>query len=236
MIKIGFCSNGNGRDVGSVISIHPAFFPRREDFPATGRSRRCPAFNDYVMSSFSIGIPYDLTFCIRKGADGNHFVEYNDKETTLPKEVLPEVLNLDDIQDGVVQLVIQPFWMFISDTPDVTMTVQPAIGQTNPEPFRGQMNIYNWFRPTSYAFKVKINEWVQIRKDSPIFSVKFYHPEETHFVLGEIVKTQEITNRGQFSYVHNFLGGQTFAKWKEIFKFAGKRRPKRVLNFIEDQK
>lgn len=236
MIKIGFCSNGGSHDIGNILTTHPAFYPKREDFPATGRSRRCPSFNDYVLSSFNIGIAYDMHFCVRKTSEGKYFVEYNHAGTTLPEEALANALNLDDVEDGVVQLVLHPFWMFISDDPDVVMTVQPAVGQTNPEPFRGQLNIYNWFRPSSYAFRVKIDEWVKISKDSPIFQVKFYHPTETHFVLGEVKKTQAIYDRERYSAVHSIVGGQTFAKWREIFKFAGKRRPPRVLEFIEDDK
>lgn len=186
------------------------------------------------MSSFNIGIAYDMKFCVRKTPDGKYFVEYDHSGTTLPNDALHNALNLDDIEDGVVQLTLHPFWMFISDDPNVVMTVQPAVGQTNPEPFRGQFNIYNWFRSTSYAFKIKVDEWVTISRNSPIFSVKFYHPTETHFTIAEIRKTMEIQNREQFSGVHSIIGGQSFNKWREIWKFNGKRRPKKVLEFIED--
>lgn len=234
MIKIGFVSVGNLGDPQQSLEAHPAFYPKREDFQADGPTRKCPAFHDYVMGSFSIGIAYNLRFCVRKSQDGKYWVEYDRSFTSLPEPILPNCLNLDNIEYGVVQLNIHPNWMFISDTPNVHMIVIPASGQTNPEPFRGHLNIYNWFRHTSYAFRVKIDEWVTVSKDSPIMAVKFVHPEETHFVIKEVRKTREIESRAQFMVIHNLVGSQTFSRWKDIFKFNGKRRPKKVLEFIED--
>jgi hypothetical protein len=187
------------------------------------------------MGAFSLGIAYDMRFCVRKTADGEYWVEYDRSFTTLPEEALAHAIVMQNIQEGVAQLNLLPNWMFISDTPDVQMIIVPALGQTNPEPFRGQLNIYNWFRNTSYAFKVKVDEWVTISKNSPIFAVKFVHPEESHFVLGEIKLTPEIERHARYMEAHGILGNQTFAKWREIFKFNGKRRPAKVLQFIEDK-
>ena len=222
--------------LGSSMAAHPTFHPVREDFPADGPVRKCPSFNDYVMSSFSVGIAYDMLFCVRKAADGTYWVEFDRSVTTLPEDTLAHSLNIIHAEYGIVQLALHPFWMFVSDDPDVHMLVLPAVGQTNPEPFRGQLNIYNWFRHTSYAFKVKVDEWVKISRNSPIFAVKFWHPTETHFVLGEIVKTDDIRRYERNMDLHNIIGSQTFSKWREIFKFNSKRRPAKVLQFIEDGK
>lgn len=235
MIKIGFVSNGYQNHPGQALESHPFFYPKREDFQADGPTRKCPAFHDYTMGAFSIGIAFDLRFCVRRSPEGKVWVEYDRTFTTLPEESLPHALNLDGIEFGVVQLNLHPNWMFVSDTPNVYMVILPAVGQTNPEPFRGQLNIYNWFRHTSYAFRVKIDEWVTISKDSPIMSAKFFHPEDSHFVLKEIRRTQDIEKRARFMDVHALIGGQTFARWREIFQFNGKRRPKKVLQFIEDE-
>jgi hypothetical protein len=235
VIRIGYLSNAYMNHPGKAIESHPAFTPVRETFPADGRVRRCPASHDYLMGSFSIGIAYDMRFCVRKTPEEGYWVEYDRSFTSLPEQALPHAISLDDIESGLVQLNIHPNWLFLSDTPDVQMVIIPAVGQTNPEPFRGQLNIYNWVRHTSYAFRARVDEWVTISKNSPIMAVKFLHPTETHFVLGEIRRTDEITEHSRYMDLHNIIGGQTFASWRKIFSFNGKRRPKRLMYFIEDE-
>lgn len=231
MIRIGYCPTGNFGDPYSIYAAHPAFHPKREEIPVTGRARKCPSFNDYVLSAFNISTNYDMKFRVKKTPTGEYFVEFDDSKTTVPKQMLGEALSLADMDDGVIQVSMVPFWMFISDVPGVLMTVQGAQMQTNPDPIRGQLNIYDWFRGTSYAFKAEVDEWITITKDSPIYQVKFYHPEETHFTVAEIEKTDVIRERESYGNLHHLTGSQ---RWKEIWQFNRNRRPKNVLKFLRD--
>jgi hypothetical protein len=231
MIKIGYCPTGAPNELYNILVAHPAFHPKREEIPVGGRARKCPSFNDYVLSAFNIYTNYDMRFRVKKTPTGEYFVEFDEKKTTISQQMLGEAMSLADIEDGVIQLSILPFWMFISDVPGVIMTVQGAQQQTNPDPIRGQLNIYDWWRGTAYAFKASVDEWITISKNSPIYQVKFYHPEETHFTVGEIHKTEVILRRENFGNLHNLTGPQ---KWKEIWAFNRHRRPKSVLNFIKD--
>jgi len=231
MIRVGYCAAGGSTDIGATLAAHPAFHPVRETIPVDGDARRCPAFNDYVLSAFNISVNYDLRFRVVQDDHGHMYVEFDEENCSLPSASLGRVLNTADIEHGIVQLGLLPFWIFISDDPDVVMTVQSAQGQTNPEPIRGQFNIYEWFRGTSYAFRVEFNQWVRISQDSPIYQVKFYHPSETRFSVGEIEKTPLISERERYGQLHVITGPQ---RWKEVWAFNRRRRPKHVLNFLKD--
>jgi hypothetical protein len=235
MIKIGYCSAGKQDDLHELLSSHPIFHPAREDVPGGPKAKRCPSFNTYVLSAFNVGIAYDMKFRVRQTENKQHFVEYDRKETTLPEPSLPNAVSLEDFEEGIIQLPLIPFWMFISDEPGVVMTVQAAQGQTNPEPIRGQLNIYDWIRPSSYAFRATLDEWVTIKKSSPIYQVKFFHPNETYFTLSECEKTDDIFRLEQYKNIHSVVGSNSLSKWKEIWEFNRKRRPKKLLNFLEDK-
>ena len=233
MIKIGYCPSGGEMDFQSILTAHPAFHPSREDIPVQGKARRCPSFNEYVMSAFNIGIGFDARFRVRMSADKQYFVEFDPSHTTLPEEALGHAFSLEDFDDGIIQLGLFPHWIFISDDPNVLMTVQSAQKQTNPQPIRGQLDIYNWIRPTSYAFTAEVDQWVTLSKDSPIFQVKFYHPTENHFVVAECMKTPEIVKREQYRQLFSVTGSLSLRNWKQIWAFNGRRRPKTLLEFIE---
>lgn len=231
MIKIGYCASGTVHEPYLSLASHPVFHPKREELPVRGKATRCPAFAEYVASAFNIHIPYDLAFRIRKTPSNEVFVEFDRKNTSLPENALGSCIVPNDIDDGVIQLSIHPFWIFISDTPDVIMTVQGAQQQTNPDPIRGQFNIYNWFRGTSYAFKAEVDQEITISKDSPIYQVKFYHPTETNFTVSECYKNDFITARESGQHLHGMIGKM---RWSNVFDFNKKRRPAKVLNFIDE--
>lgn len=235
MIRIGYCANDSIHSVGLPLAADPAFHPKRDTHSLGGPASACPSLNDYSRSSFAVGLAYDLRFCVRQSNNGEFFLEFDRSITSLPESSLNRAIDLSNIGAGIVQLALHPFWMFISDTKDVQMVILPAIGQTNPEPIRGQFNIYDWFRHTSYAFRVEPNTWVTLSRNSPIFSVKFFHPTETHFALQEIDKTPQIRRHERNMELHSIIGHQTFAKWREIFLFNRHRRPATVLNFITEE-
>jgi len=232
MIKIGYVASGPALDYYSSLAHHPTFHPVREEIPVRGRALRCPAFNEYCQSAFNIHVPYDLKFRIKRAPQNKEpFIEYDRSQTSLDEEGCGHALALQDLDDGVAQLSLHPFFMFLSDTPDVIMTVLGAQGQTNPEPIRGQFNIYNWFRGTSYAFKVEEEKWYTISRSSPIYQVKFYHPSETHFLVAEALKTPFLDSRESGQRLHGMIGPQ---KWPSIFDFNKKRRPKKVIQFLNE--
>ena len=234
MIKIGYCASGQEMDYHTSLAHHPAFHPVREELPVRGKATKCPAFAEYCQSAFNIHVPYDLRFRVKKAANGDQsFVEFDRSFTTSMGDfAFHNGISIEDIDDGVLQLSMHPFFMFISDDPNVSVTVLSAQGQLNPEPIRGQFNIYNWFRGTGYAFKATYDTWYTITKDSPIYQVKFYHPTETNFVVSECIKTPFIMSRETGQHLHGLIGKQ---KWSQIFDFNKNRRPKKVLQFLDEQ-
>ena len=233
MIKIGYCSGGDINGISSTLSCHPSFHPKREHLSVSGGAKRCPALNDYVTSAFNVGVNYDATFRLLNAGNDNWTVEFDDSLTTIPVDARRFLLSLRDAESGVLQLALMPFWIFLSDDPSVIMTLQGAQDQTNPEPIRGQFDIYDWVRSTSYAFKFEPGEWISIESKSPIYQVKFYHPTERHFSVGEISKSEYISKAEGFSQIHQFAGPQN---WNLIWRFNRRRRPKKLLKFLGDAK
>lgn len=231
-IRIGYCSSP-GQHSSAPLAFEPGFHPQREMAPSAGPLRRCPASIDYTNSAFNISLPYDLAFTIERDAVGNPIMIPDMSKTTLAEPIARQALDLlTDVEGQTAQLTVSPNWVFISDTPGVILTLTSAYDQTNPPPIRGQFNIYNWFRPISYAFTYRFGEPMFIQRNSPIYQVKFYHPTESRFVVSEclITKSIEDHHRGQFMRRINSL-----TNWTQVFQFAKNRRPKKVLQFISEQ-
>jgi hypothetical protein len=183
------------------------------------------------MSAFNVFVPYELHFEVKKQNSGTIEIHINEKKTTLGPIFLNDCFNTTFVSEGILQINIQPFWIFISDEPNVTLMQISAYEQTNPEPIRGQFDCFQWFRPLSYAFEFNYGEEIQITRQSPIYQVKFFHPAESKFSLSECVLTPQIEEHVKGSLLQNF---NHLTKWKKVFDFAGKRRPKSVLRFKEN--
>lgn len=231
-IKIGYCSSP-GQHTSALLAFEPTFHPQREMAPSTGPLRRCPASIDYSQSAFNVSLPYDLAFTIQQDGFGKPMMIPDMSRTTLAEPIAVQALDImTDIEGKTAQLTVSPNWVFISDTPGVLLTLTSAYGQTNPPPIRGQFDIYNWFRPVSYAFTYEYGVPMFIQRNTPIYQVKFYHPKETRFTVSECLITKEIEDhqRGQFMRRINSL-----TNWPQVFEFAKTRRPKKVLKFLSDR-
>lgn len=214
----------------SVARMEPHFHPRRITAHENKNLKRCPASVDYYWSAFDIYVPYDLCFALRKAPNGDLGISINHERTTLGNEGLRHCFELGDANDGIVQINSHAFWTFISDEPNVQVLQLPSAGQTNPEPIRGQFDCYKWFRPITYSFYVPFNEEVFISSTSPIFQVKFFHPTESRFMLRECELTPAIEQQMKGS---GLRGYNKKTKWRNVLDFAGSRRPKKVLKFME---
>ena len=228
-IKIGYLADTVSSSNGTLAS-EPAFHPRRPSPVQGKKTKRCPAISDYNGSAFDIYVPYNMTFVITRNNDIHLGVSIDHQKTTVEERWLRSCFEMSFADEGTVQLGIHPFWMFISDEPDVIVTQLPAHNQTNPHPIRGQFNCYNWFRPITYAFEFESGKEINITSDSPIFQVKFYHPTESNFVLQECEMTPNIAKIADGSGLRSF---NRKTKWNKVFEFSGQRRPKKVLQFSE---
>lgn len=228
-IEIGYTIDDK-QGFASSARLEPHFHPRRAQVHDNKRLRKCPASIDYCSSAFDVYVPYDLCFSLIKSPEGNVGLSLNNEKTTLGEHGLKHCFELAEMHDGIVQINSHPFWTFISDDPNVRVVQLPSYGQTNPEPIRGEFDCYKWFRPITYAIKVEFDEEVFISSTSPIFQVKFFHPSETRFTLRECELTEEVKLHMKGA---GLRGYNKKTKWHNVFDFAGKRRPKKVLQFTE---
>lgn len=228
-IKIGYLPDSISSSNGA-LAHEPAFHPRRPAPTRAKKARSCPAISDYNCSAFDFYVPYNLTFTVNRVDSGQFGISIDHQKTTIGEQWLRSSFELSFADEGTIQLGVHPFWMFISDEPGVVVTQLSAHNQTNPSPIRGQFNCYDWFRPLTYAFEFESGKEINITNDSPIFQVKFYHPNETNFVLQECEMTPEIARMASGSSLRSF---NRKTKWNKVFAFAGQRRPKNVLQFPE---
>lgn len=227
-IKIGYLSDpGNG---WPFLTHDPTYHPVREQNPEPISLGRCPAVIDYVSSAFNVHVPYDFSFTVTKKENGDPLINCNPSETTLNPSFINNAVQLHHARSGVLQITVHPFWVFISDTPDVYVEQTSAFGQTNPEPIRGKFDCYKWIRPLSYGITFKYDEPVKIKRGSPIFQVKFHHPKENKFSLHECEATPEIK---KFLMASQLRGFNRATKWTSVFDFTGRRRPRNLVHFID---
>ena len=226
-IKIGYCASPAEKQTG-WLAFEPTYHPVREQISSEGPLRRCPASIEYSASAFNVSVPYDFVFSVERGPHGTSQVNVDYEKTTVNEKIAQHLIDLTDAENGTIQINVHPFWIFISDEPNVLMTVLSAHNQINPHPIRGQFNIYNWFRPVSYAINFQYGETISIHRNSPIYQVKFYHPKETRFTLHECLVTPEIFEHqtGQF-----MRGLTKHVNWNRVFNYSSMRRPRHVLKF-----
>lgn len=229
-IEIGYIPDPSS-PLSIALSHDPVYHPIREQNPEPETLGRCPAVVDYVLSAFNVHVPYDFSFTLSRRDNGEVSVHYHSEKTTLSAEYLHRSLQLTHATNGVIQVLIHPFWTFISDTPEVYVEQTSAYEQTNPEPIRGKFDCFKWIRPLSYGIKVEFDKEVVITKDSPIYQVKFHHPREKRFVLKECVITPEIINQLAGSSLRSM---NKSTNWSKIFEFSGRRRPKSLVRFSEN--
>lgn len=229
-IKLGYITEPSSR-LGSTLAHEPTFHPRRTSRIGSTRTNICPAISEYDSSSFDVCVPYDLSFEVKKQRSGAIEIHINQEKTTVGNKFLNDCFETSLVEEGIIQVNIHPFWVFISDEPNVIVSQLSAYRQTNPEPIRGQFDCYQWFRPMSYAFEFDFNQEIRISRQSPIYQVKFYHPTESNFSLSECILTPDIEKHIQGYSLQNF---NQLTRWKKVFEFAGKRRPKSLLRFQDN--
>jgi hypothetical protein len=229
-IKIGYCASP-GQKQNAWFAFDPTYHPVREMPLSDGPLRRCPASIEYLSSAFNVHVPYDFAFTVVKDVVGNRQVVVDYERTTINERIAHQVVDLSDADHGTIQINVHPFWVFISDEPGVVMSVGAAHNQTNPHPIRGQFNIFQWFRPVSYAIDFEYGKQIVIEKNKPIYQVKFWHPKEKNFSLEECTVTPEVFEHHSGQYIRSII---KYSGWDRIFKYAEKRRPAKVLKFRND--
>jgi len=227
MIKIGY--------LGSPGTLGLEYLPECKPTPIKllgGNLTRCPSVRGYHQNTFEVKCPFDLEWTVTKHPTKRYRWEINQNKTTIDmsgENLVPEILRFDK-EGKVVQVLINPGWSFVSDTPNTIMLQHSNGIDTNPQIVTGQVDIYKWpDRRLSVAYSLendKDEQTFTLKRGQPWYRITFFLPDL------ETVKLVRMEERPEFLKRTRNKSDLTVIKylnWRKIFTEFGNTRPKKLI-------
>ena len=197
-----------------------------------GNLTKCPAVRGYHQNTFEVKCPFDLEWTVSKHPMTGCRGEINPDNCSLDIEKISNLENIlaFDREGKVVQVLINPGWSFVSDTPNTIMLQHSNGIDTNPQIVTGQMDIYKWpDRKLSVGYSLENGENEQtftLKRGQPWYRVTFFVPDLKPITLVKMEERPEFLkrtkNKTDLTIFKNL-------NWRKIFTDFGNSRPKKLI-------
>jgi hypothetical protein len=197
-----------------------------------GNLTKCPAVRGYHQNTFEVKCPFDLEWTVSKHPMTGCRAEINPDNCSLDMEKISNLENIlaFDREGKVVQVLINPGWSFVSDTPNTIMLQHSNGIDTNPQIVTGQMDIYKWAdRKLSVGYSLENGgdeQTFTLKRGQPWYRVTFFVPDLKPITLVKMEERPEFLKR-----TRNKTDLTIFKNlnWRKIFTDFGNSRPKKLI-------
>lgn len=193
---------------------------------------QCPATVDALKNTYEIKntVPFDFQF----KEDGTLELFTNKKIDKKSREQwIENVWFLRSIKDKFASLSYDLFLFCEEDLEVEQHQAWYSNGDFAENTFQnvGKMNISKWLRPIHPSFIVKNNNLINVKKDEPLYYLKFLTNEKINFV--EFEMTEKLKKISMSTVTLKFL--QPFSPLKTLYnRFVEGKYPKRVIKEIKN--
>ncbi len=198
----------------------------------SGAVNQCPGVRGYYRNTFEVKCPFNLEWTVYKHKGGGAHGKINQDNCSLDLEKISNIESIlgFDREGKVVQILLNPGWSFVSDTPNTIMLQHSNGIDTNPQIITGNADIYKWpDRQLSIAYSLEDGgdeQTFTLKRGQPWYRVTFFVPELQPVTL---VKMEErplylrnIRNKTDLTIFKNL-------NWRKIFNDFGNSRPKKLI-------
>ena len=186
---IPYISQQNGLEA-NISYIEPenafSFYKKtRED----SRAMLCPSIAGYLKNCFVIRSPYEIT------------LEYNHANKTLATDRYGDEfangrMYVEGFENSPTILHLFPQYLFLANSKKpVHIEVLPMLFEFNKfAVIPGTFDVAKWLRPIEFALEVYTDCKLEIKRETPLFMVRFVTEDNDTIILEQGIQTQEVYN------------------------------------------
>lgn len=147
----------------------------------------CPAISSYLRNCFVICSPYEIN------------LEYNEQTKIVNTDRYGDVfvqnrMYVEAFENSPTVLHLFPQYLFIADhKKPVYIEVLPMLFEFNKySVIPGTFDVSKWLRPIEFAIEVYDDCKIELKRETPLFMVRFVTEDNETIILEQGIQTQEI--------------------------------------------